>query len=572
VGYRAAFLGDAACPGEIINNMKKAKLNLGILLDSYEVPAWAYNAIERINHSTCAKFSLIILNDRNENSESKWIGLWKNRRNMVYLIHNKIDEKFNHQEPNAFAQKNLQEILPGVPAINVRPIQKGDSEYFGPMDVQKIRGQGLDILIKMGFGFLQGGILTASKFGIWGYYHGDYSKIRSDTPGFWEVLENWPETGSGLCILGEGNGGTILYRSWSFTHPFSPARNRNCYFWTSSLFLPRQIELLHRLGEKAFLQEIEKFNRGFSDQDYRRYKIPSNLLAIKLLAKLFAKMAYRALQKAFFLDQWVLLFERNHEISTSFRKFRKVIPPKDRFWADPQAIQDGGRYYIFVEEYIYRKGKGHISVLEMGGDGKWGDPVRILEKDYHLSYPFVFKWEGSYFMVPESAQNKSIELYECIEFPHLWKLKINLMEKVTAVDTTLFRYDGKWWLFAAIAENEGSFPQVELFLFFSKDLFTSKWNPHPLNPIISDVKRARPAGPLFVLEGRIFRPSQDCSRNYGYGFDLNEIVRLSEREYHEKKSVSVRAGGDSKMQAIHTFSREGELTLMDGLMRRRKIF
>jgi hypothetical protein len=82
----------------------------------------------------------------------------------------------------------------------------------------------------MGFDFLQGEILTASKFGIWAYYHGDYSKNRSDPPGFWEVLENWPETGFALSILDDGNGGTILCRSWSFTHPFSPARNRNCYF------------------------------------------------------------------------------------------------------------------------------------------------------------------------------------------------------------------------------------------------------------------------------------------------------------------------------------------------------
>jgi hypothetical protein len=149
---------------------------------------------------------------------------------------------------------------------------------------------------------------------------------------------------------------------------------------------------------------------------------------------------------------------------------------------------------------------------------------------------------------------------------------MKLMENVTAVDTTLFHYNGKWWLFTGIAENEGSFPQVELFLFFSKELFTSKWNPHPLNPIISDVKRARPAGRLFALDGRIFRPSQDCSRNYGYGFDLNEICHLSESEYQEIREISVRPDRQSKMQAIHTFSREGQLTVMDGLMRRRKYF
>jgi hypothetical protein len=75
------------------------------------------------------------------------------------------------------------------------------------------------------------------------------------------------------------------------------------------------------------------------------------------------------LSKGFFLDQWHLMFNLDNSESMSFREFKKIIPPKDRFWADPQVIQADGHYYIFVEEYIYKIGKAHISVIEIDKQG-----------------------------------------------------------------------------------------------------------------------------------------------------------------------------------------------------------
>ena len=176
----------------------------------------------------------------------------------------------------------------------------------------------------------------------------------------------------------------------------------------------------------------------------------------------------------------------------------------------------------------------------------------VLEKDYHLSYPFIFEWNNKYYMVPESRANKTIDLYECVEFPDKWNFKQHLMENISAVDTTLIHYANKWWLFTAIAENEAAAPNVELFLYYSDDLFGGEWNAHPLNPIISDVKSARPAGKLFIKDGKLFRPSQDCSTTYGYCFDLNEIEVLSETEYREKKTFSIKPNWDKKSwQRIH---------------------
>jgi hypothetical protein len=199
----------------------------------------------------------------------------------------------------------------------------------------------------------------------------------------------------------------------------------------------------------------------------------------------------------------------------------------------------------------------------MDESGKWKAPVRVLEQVYHLSYPFVFEWEGRHYMVPESGADRSIDLYESMGFPYKWEFKQTLIKGLRAVDTTLLHHAHKWWLFTAIAENEAAAPNVELFLFSSDQLLSGKWKPHAQNPIVSDVKRARPAGAIWVQGGKLFRPSQDCTKGYGYGFDLNEIEVLSESDYCERAGLSVRPNWDPGIRATHTYANCGKLTVID---------
>jgi hypothetical protein len=105
---------------------------------------------------------------------------------------------------------------------------------------------------------------------------------------------------------------------------------------------------------------------------------------------------------------------------------------------------------------VYDTQKGHIVVFTIDETGKLGKPQRIIESSYHLSYPFVFKWEGVYFLVPESSENHTIELYRCVDFPNRWELEKVIMDDITAVDPTLFEHNGKWWLFANVRENDGA--------------------------------------------------------------------------------------------------------------------
>jgi hypothetical protein len=272
----------------------------------------------------------------------------------------------------------------------------------------------------------------------------------------------------------------------------------------------------------------------------------------------------------FFYEQWYILYYLGGSNASDFSQYKKLVPPGDRFWADPHIIYEKDVYYIFLEEYMYSTRKGHISFMNMNQDGSWTEPIKVIDKPYHLSYPSVFKYEGTYYMIPESKQNKTIDIYRCVRFPDKWEFHKNMMSGIEAVDSTIFFHNGKYWLFSNNILNAGGNSYDELFLHYSDSLFSGRWTAHPANPIVSDIKRARPAGKIFEKNGKIYRPSQDCSRSYGYGLRLNEIVVINENEYKEIEVDTAFPEWDHDVRALHTLNHEEDLTVIDAINNRCK--
>ena len=173
----------------------------------------------------------------------------------------------------------------------------------------------------------------------------------------------------------------------------------------------------------------------------------------------------------------------------------RVLPnPPGRYLADPFPIEVDGRHYLFVEDYPVANSRGTISVLEPTADGGWSPPRPALQRDYHLSYPFVFQREGVTYMIPETSEAGRVELYRSIGAPDAWELDRVLLDGLAAVDATLYA-DGEFlWLFANVVD--GPADRGELHLYSSPSL-DGPWSPHPANPIVSDPGTARPAGRLF---------------------------------------------------------------------------
>lgn len=556
---------------------EEGKLRVGLLLDSMEVCAWVYRMVEILQRSDYAAVELLVVDGGGDAERPSLVRrITGKARNLLPVLLNKgldiAEQKLVERGaslPDAFALKDLSPLVEGVPVLTVKPARKRVSDYFSSQDVAAIEQHRIDVLIRIGFRILRGGILRAARYGVWSYHHGDNRVNRGGPAGYWEVVEGWPETGSMLQILSEDiDNGKVLYRSWSCTQE-TVADNRNNLYWKTLSFIPRRLEQLHRLGEEEFFRRVEAENPPLDLYGNRLFTVPTRgerarHIVRRTLGKLRDKYANK-----FYFDQWFLLYHLGDDGWGSLWRYRSIHPPKDRFWADPFPVYRDGKYYLFIEEFLFDRRQGHIALLEMDEEGNYGEPVPVLERPYHLSYPFVFQFEGEYYMVPESAANRSVDLYRCVEFPHRWEHRRTLLKGVSAVDATLHRQDGRWWMFVSIAENEGASSCDELFLFHSDDLLQGEWIPHPENPVVSDVRRARPAGRIFRHAGRLYRPSQNCAGRYGHGFQINEILRLDETGYEERPTATAAPDWRPGLLATHTFNRAGRLTVIDAEQRRR---
>ena len=174
-------------------------------------------------------------------------------------------------------------------------------------------------------------------------------------------------------------------------------------------------------------------------------------------------------------------------------------------------------------------------------------------------------------MVPESSDHRSIDLYKATSFPSQWEKVLCLMDAVRAADATLYYDQAKWWMFCNISEFEGTVINDELFLFYTEDLLNPDWKPHALNPIIRDCSSARPAGNLFIKNGKLYRPSQDCSYIYGYGIKINEVIQLNENSYEEKCVEHILPNWQSNLLKNHTYNLTEHAIVIDAMHKRNKL-
>jgi hypothetical protein len=547
-------------------------LRIGVLVDGPEVPAWAFRMLEKVRENGDAEIVLIVQNTPECRPPRSFLTkLREHSRQLGSLLLEKLERRLFRLKPDAFDRKDLRELLPDVPIRSVEPLRSRFSDTFPDDALADIRSRNIDVLVRLGFRILRGEILKAARYGVWSFHHGDNRVNRGGPAGAWEVLLNWATTGSVLQVLTEDlDGGQVLFRSQSKTDHLSIRRNRNAMYWKTLSFLPRALRQLRRLGPAVFFEQVDRRNSAPALYSQRLFTTPTNRELLTLLPRHAARWIGLKLRSLLFVDQWFLLFAFSKQpgFSSSIWRFRRIIPPKDRFYADPFVVYREGVYHVFMEELRSENNRGFISCCQISEDGSVTEPTPVLQRPYHLSYPFVFQVGQETCMIPETSEIGAIELYRCIEFPLKWEKHSDVMRGVSAVDATLHEEAGRWWLFTNIRENEGASSLDELFLFHSSDPLAGQWTPHPMNPIVSDVASARPAGRIFRHNGKLYRPSQDCSQGYGYGVRINEIVTLTDEDYEERQVTGIEPHWSPDVRAVHTFNFEERLTVIDSVRRR----
>ena len=556
-------------------------LRVAMLIDSYMQPAWVATLIEDVATSGFASIVLVVRNTSPTLAPGPRLTLgqrmrnWvRNRHNLLYVFYERLDAWKFAVSNDPLRMVDVEPHLRGIPVIDVAPRETKFSDYFADETVDWIRTYDLDVAVRLGFRILRGKALQIARYGVWSYHHGDNLVNRGGPPGFWEVMENAPVTGSVLQILSEElDAGRVIYRSWASTEGLSVGKNRAGYFWKSSSFILRKLRDVHADGAEA-LRDPDPLADEPRAYSRRLYVAPRNRELAPYLLRLAGRYVRAQFRSWTEVKQWFLAYRMTpkgcsgHVPDLVPFRFRTIVPPLDRFWADPFPARVGERHFLLFEELVYAEGKGRICAIEVDEKGAVGQPVNVLERDYHLSYPFWFEWRGEHYLIPETAGNRTVELYRAVDFPFKWELDRVLLSDVALVDATVAEIEGRWWMFAGSITRGGSRCD-ELNIYYA-DSPLGPWRPHRRNPVVSDVRRARPAGRLFERDGRWYRPAQDCSASYGYAINIQRITRLDPDHFEEVTVSSLRPEWADRLVATHTVNAIDGCTAIDGQWRRRK--
>ncbi|MFO1056298.1 MAG: hypothetical protein U1E53_04950 [Dongiaceae bacterium] len=233
-------------------------------------------------------------------------------------------------------------------------------------------------------------------------------------------------------------------------------------------------------------------------------------------------------------------------------------PPLHRFYADPMALP-GADGAMLAEEFDHVTGRGRICCLAAPG-WRCSYPAG-LDTGLHMSYPQLVEHGSEILCLPESFETGGVPLFRATRFPDRWERIATLLPGFPAVDATLFRHDGAWWL---LCGREGETSDSELHVWFA-DAPTGPFRPHPLNPVKLDVRSSRPAGPPFLVDGVLYRPAQDGARTYGGALAINRIVTLERERFLEEVAWRIEPDRNGPYpDGLHTFCASGAATLVDG--------
>ncbi|MBO6718118.1 MAG: hypothetical protein JJ913_09205 [Rhizobiaceae bacterium] len=243
--------------------------------------------------------------------------------------------------------------------------------------------------------------------------------------------------------------------------------------------------------------------------------------------------------------------------------------PGDHFYADPFPAFRDGRDWLFFEDLDHKTGKGIISVVGFGEDGRPGQVEPVLEEPWHLSYPFLIEEDGETYMVPEASLSGEIAIYRATDLPRGWVKEAVLVSGVEAADATIIRHDGSYWMFAVTRDGSGGYSDT-LAIWHAPALF-GPWTPHARNPVLVDDRAARPAGNMVVRDGQLWRPVQDCRNGYGAALGLARVTQLDPDRYDQQVETVLTPNADWPGRKLHTQNYNGRIEAIDGSVIRPKL-
>jgi hypothetical protein len=465
-------------------------------------------------------------------------------------------------KPAAKQNVDISDYYQNLPEVSCVTMRKGYAEYFQHEDIESIKSYKLDFILRFGFGIIKGDILEGAKYGVWSYHHDDDRKYRGVPTGFWEIWFNDPVNAAILQQLtNQIDSGIILHKAYFATINHSWQANLDNLLKSTTEW-PLQV-----------CRDIENGNTEFlsvkNSPESAIYKLPGNLKMFLFLLKVFKNKFRFHFRDLFITEKWnvgIIPIEaaelvKQGEFTIPEPIWLDLVAKKSEYHADPFGFVQDGHFHIVCEEYDYSSAQGVLTSWEIEREsGKVQRKSNALTKNYHLAYPYLFEYEGIQYCIPENSEAGNVDLYSFDITNGALVFEQTLIENLQAVDPSLFFYDGFWWLFFTdrVSTNE------RLHIWYSASLL-GPYTAHANNPVKVDIRSSRPAGNPFVIDGKLFRPAQDCSIRSGRRICINQVLSITPTSFYEKEFTLLNPGNNSKYsKGMHTFCITGGAVIVDG--------
>lgn len=521
-------------------------IRVAVLTRGETLEAWEVAALQKVRELSFAQIVLEIRDATpvNERSFGEKVSEYKWSR----LFWNKWFKRAGNCNSTRLTSTN--EIFKGISRIDVTPELKGKhTQYFSSADVDKVKQYSPDVIIRFGFNILRGEILNVAPHGVWSFHHADHEKIRGGPAGFWEYILGHNTTGAILQRLTDKLDDGVVLRTghWSLVkHSFR--ENLDFLLHNTVDWIANALTELHLQG-KIVTRHIGK------DGDSRTpvFSYPGNFRMIQFWFILCGNKIGFHWRNLFCPETWKIgIVDQaiGDVLINGIHSQPKWVHAEEsyKYLADPFSINYNGKDIILAEEYSYREQKGRIINTESG--------ETFAASQHHSSFPYPINFEGRQYILPESSESHHCSLYEV----NSAESSILLVHE-PLIDPVLIQHNGRWWLFAHHLHHQNN---AALFIYYNDDV-NGKFKPHALNPVKTDIRNSRSAGPIMTIEGKLLRPAQDSSKTYGGAIVVNEITELTPDSYteHEFKRIEPDRTWDYN-KGIHTVSPLGpQRTLID---------
>ena len=536
------------------------RLSFGIMTHGMVLSKWQNECIKHLHDSGFAKAVLIINDASVGNSKTSFWQKIKSYLNKHFIY--KLSSRFLFKVP-AFDNVQVSDVMQGVSVINCNTLKKGKfSEYFYPEDIESIKSHNLDFILRFGFNIIKGDILKVPKYGVWSYHHGNELKYRGGPAGFWEIYKKSKTNGVVLQQLNDliDAGVIINRRSYqTVSHSYSEHLNKLLMHSTD---MPLQVCKRISYGDDSLFQKEHSSTKAPMN------RLPNNWQMINFLTVLFSNRISFHINRLFKQEQWdigiVNLDKEDNSIPFNTKGIKWLgLRKGGRYAADSFCFETKNTNYILFEDYDYKTSKGKIGLLKLGENLDSIDIKTILDKPFHLAYPFVFKHERNIYLIPETAENGTIELYKWNEANANFDFQQVLIH-VAGVDSSIVYYENCWWIFCGIKDD---LPNEKLHIFYA-DKLTGKYKAHGLNPVKTDPAGSRPAGQFVVNNDVLFRPAQQSVKWYGEKIRWFKINLLTPRSFSEEYVGELKPQSSWKYnEGLHTFSQTSEIMTVDAKKR-----